>query len=100
MKRVRLYLVFALIPIMICIAIWVNKNHFDKQEKEIHQWVSERGYIVVDEDLQWTPIGTPFHYLNKGEYIWKLNVKDSLDKPYVVWVRTTLLYGKDYGIKN
>ena len=100
MKRVRIYFVFALIPIMICVANWINKNHFDKQQKEIHQWVSGRGYIVVDEDLQWTPIGTPFHYLNKGEYIWKLNVKDSLDKPYVVWVRTTLLYGKDYGIKN
>ena len=96
MKRVRLYLVFALIPIMICSAIWINKDHFDKQEKEIHQWVSGHGYIVVDEDWQWSPIGTPFDYLNKGEYIWKLNVKDSLDKPHVIWVRTSSWNGNDY----
>ena len=71
-----------------------------KNKHQIHQWVSGRGYIVVDEDLQWTPIGTPFHYLNKGEYIWKLNVKDSLDNPRVVWVRTSSWNGNDYEIKN
>ncbi len=99
MKNIKIYLVFVLIPIAICIAWLINVNHFNNQQKEIHQWTTDHNYTIVDEDWQLTNIGSPFNYVHKSEYIWKLNVKDSLNKPQVIWVRTSSWYGNDYIIK-
>lgn len=93
------YLCFALIPIMIILAIIINTNHFNNEKKEINQWVVEHNYKLVSEEWQWTIFGTPYNYVHKGEYIWKVNVLDSIDKPHVVWVRTSSWYGNDYIIK-
>lgn len=100
MRKINPYLVFVLIPIAICAALLINANHFDNQQKEIHEWVADHNYTLVDEDWQFTNIGSPFYYVHKGEYIWKLNVKDSINKSRVVWVRTSSWYGNDYEIEK
>ena len=38
--------------------------------------------------------------INKGEYIWKVNVLDSVGKPNIIWVRTNILGENDYEVKN
>jgi hypothetical protein len=100
MKNIKPYLVFVLIPIAICVALIINANHFDNQQKEIHKWVADHNYTIVDEDWQLTVMGSPYNYVHKGEYIWKLNVKDSINQPHVVWVRTSSWCGNDYKVEK
>ncbi len=44
----------------------------DMTDKEIDRWASEHNYKVVHTDMQMTIFGSPFYYLNKGEYIYKI----------------------------
>jgi hypothetical protein len=78
------------------VAIIINTNHFKNEKTEIDQWILSHNYELVNKDWQWTPFGSPYNYVNRGEYIWKVNVKDSLNKPRVIWVRTNILGNNDY----
>ena len=92
------YLTFVLIPIMIIAAILINVAHYDSEVEDITEWSAKNHYKIITKDWQWTLIGTPFNYVHKGEYIWKLDVVDTLNQPHIIWVRTNSWSGNDYEI--
>ncbi len=73
------------------IFIMVIGLRMDMIDKEIDRWASEHNYKVVHTDMQMTIFGSPFYYLNKGEYIYKIE----LDNGDIWWLRTGV-FSNDY----
>lgn len=63
----------------------------EQTEDSIKKWAAEKHYVVVKTEMHMTIIGTPFYYLNKGEYIYEI----VLDNGDVWWLRAGI-FGDEY----
>lgn len=80
---------------MIILSIFLIGANFDNKKQEINEWAKKNNYRIEKSEWQMTPFNSPFYYVNDGEYVWKVNVVDSLNNPHVWWVRTSI-FGNDY----
>lgn len=87
----KLLVKIGLIIILFIVFIMIIGVRMDQTEQEINKWAVEHNHKVVQSEMQMTIFGSPFFYLNKGEYIYKIK----LDNGDIWWVRTGL-FGNDY----
>jgi len=81
-----------LIAIVILIVFGVI-NHYaiDSHESDIRQHFTEQNQEVKTCEYQFTIIGSPFYYCNKGQYIFKVELTNG----EIWWVRTGV-FSNDY----
>lgn len=70
---------------------FVNVSVMNSKEKEIKSWAIEKKYEIKSIDSQMTIIGSPFNYVNKGQFIYKVILTNN----EVWWVRTGV-FSNDY----
>lgn len=87
---------FILIPVVLVIAFLLNSSHLNSEKKEINEWVVKHNYEHIKSEWQFTIFGSPYNYLHKGEYVFKVNVIDSLNNSKTLWVRTNAWGENDY----
>lgn len=76
---------------LLVLFIMITGIRMDQTKSEIDEWASEYNYKVVHTEMQTTIFGSPFYYLNKGEYIYKIE----LDNGDIWWLRAGV-FSNDY----
>lgn len=69
--------------LIIAIAMWQGKSNRNR----IHSWCEDNQCQVVEIDEKWTAIGSPFWYKDDDQRIYRVEVKDKLERDRVVWFR-------------
>lgn len=83
--------ILALIAILIFCAViigWKQSTDIDT----IKEWASEKHCKVISYERNMTIYGSPYNYLNKGQYIYKVKIKDQNDKVQIWWIRTGMWF--------
>ncbi len=62
-------------------------ERIDSKKSEVNQWVNQHGMQINSIETHMTIIGTPFNYLNKGQYIYEVNMTNGEKW----WVRTGVM---------
>ena len=75
--------------VVVCLLVF-GLYQYDK--KTVQDWAATNHYNIKDMTMKWTPFGTPFYYVHKGEYIFKVEMENH----DVWWVRTNRWSGNDY----
>ena len=70
---------------------FVQVSVMNSKETEIKNWAIENKYEIKSIDHQITIFGSPFNYVNKGQFIFKV----VLTNDEVWWVRTGV-FSNDY----
>lgn len=85
------FLYVGLIILLLIFVLIVTGIRMEQTEKEVDKWAAENHYVIVSKEMNMTIFGSPFYYLNKGEYIYRV----VLDNGDIWWVRTGVL-SNDY----
>ncbi len=64
---------------------------YDSQRKEMHDYARRFMLTAVDQPEQRFFSFGPFFYRDKNQTIWSMLVKDSSDRPAILWVRFSLI---------
>ncbi len=64
-------------------------------ESEIKTWANNNNLDIVKIQIHWTVIGTPFFYVNKGCFIFEVDVATKSGNPEKWWIRTGV-FSNDY----
>jgi glucan phosphoethanolaminetransferase (alkaline phosphatase superfamily) len=89
MKETLIFIVGGLIIFGI---IWMS---ISSHESEIKSWAKNNNLNVVNIQTHVTAIGTPFYYVNKGSFIFEVDVITKSGKPEKWWIRTGV-FSNDY----
>lgn len=65
--------ILGIIVLIILIVVIIGYS-VDSGKKEVYQWAKEKGVEVKSIEVHMTQIGTPFYYLNKGTYIYEVDL--------------------------
>lgn len=88
-----LYLILIGIAILVVI-VCINTSVINSNMHDIREHFTKENKEVKNIDYQYTTIGSPFYYVNKGEHIFKVELTN--DETW--WVRTGVFtddYEKD-----
>ena len=66
---------------------WLTASICASTEDDIRAWAEERGKEVDSVKVHFTPIGTPYWYLQNGAQIYEVTMTDG-EKD---WIRTSIL---------
>ena len=69
----------------------INHYAINSHESDIRKHFTEKNQEVKTCEYQFTTIGSPFYYVNKGQHIFKVELTDG----EVWWVRTGM-FSNDY----
>ena len=83
-------IILFVIVILFVIGI-INYYAINSHEDDIRKHFTEQNQEVKTCEYQFTIIGSPFFYVNKGQYIFKVELTDG----EVWWVRTSV-FSNDY----
>ena len=83
----KIIIVILILVFLICIT-FIN---IENNENKIDKWATNNGYVIQSKEMHLTIIGTPFYYLNKGQYIYEVKLTNG----DTWWVRTDI-FGNDY----
>jgi len=78
-----------LLIILVC-GVIINWS-IESNKKEIIDWATKNNMEVKSIDTHMTIIGTPFYYLNRGQYIYEVDMMNGEKW----WVRSGI-FGNDY----
>lgn len=62
------------IIVLLVLAAFIIGFSIDFGKEEVYQWAKEKGFQVKSIEVHMTQIGTPFYYLNKGSYIYEVDL--------------------------
>lgn len=79
--------------ILVCVILASLQGQDDQN---IKKWAHEHHYTLLKYERQMTTYGSPFYYVNKNDYIYKIYVKDPSGKKITWWMRVNRLFGNDY----
>lgn len=85
MKLSEILIGIVLIALAVSIVLVIQSSY----ESSIKDWAKEKSQTVEVLETNVTPIGSPFYYLNNGQYIYKVKLSPSGE---VWWVRTGLWF--------
>jgi hypothetical protein len=85
MKLSEILIGIMLIALAILIMFVIQSSY----ENNIRDWAQKRGQTVEVLETNVTPIGSPFYYVNNGQYIYKVKLSPSGE---IWWVRTGLWF--------
>ena len=89
MKSALIFIIGALIVFGI---VWMSISSYENQ---IREWAKSKQLDVVKIQNHVTPIGTPFYYVNRGCFIFEVDVKTKSGESEKWWVRTGV-FSNDY----
>lgn len=70
---------------------FIQSNVMSSKETEIKKWAVENNHEIKSMDYHFTIIGSPFNYVNNGQFIYKVILTNN----EVWWVRTGV-FSNDY----
>lgn len=79
------------IALVIIIAAVITNYSIESNKEEIKEWAVKNGLDVKNIEVHFTTIDTPFFYINKGSYIYEVEMTNGEKW----WVRTSI-FGNDY----
>ena len=77
--------------IIIAVVVFSHQS----QEDSVKEWAKEQNYQIEHIESHMTTFDTPFYYVNKGNWIFEVDVITSDGNKEKWWVRTGI-FGNDY----
>ncbi len=85
-----LLIIIGIIVLVIVVAVITNYS-IESYKEDIKEWANEKNMTVQNIDVHFTTIDTPFYLINKGSYIFEVDMTNGEKW----WVRTGL-FSNDY----